>query len=68
MEKRYLTLPELCGYTGLKPTQVYWLIFKRKIPFGHLTKSDKSPLIFDKFEIDKYIRERSITFNDIKKV
>ena len=53
METRYLNLKELCEYASLTPATVYWLVFKRQIPFMKLTTVDKSRLRFDKVEIDK---------------
>lgn len=72
MEKRYLNLKELCEYAGLKPSQVYWLVYKGKIPHRHLTepkagKRQKSPLLFDKIEIDRWFKKGSISMRDIER-
>lgn len=62
MERRYLTLRELCEYAGLKPATVYWLVYERKIPFTKLTGASQSRLRFDKVKIDEWMAERSINF------
>ena len=66
MEKRYLNVRELRDYMTLKPPQVYWLVFKRKIPFKKLGKARRSRLLFDKEEIDKWLKKGSITMKDIE--
>lgn len=68
MEKRYLTLPELCEYASLKTSTVYYLVFQRRIPFIKLTRTGRSRLRFDKIEIDQWLKEKSLSFDQIKKV
>lgn len=65
METRYLNLKELCEYASLTPAGIYWLVFKRQIPFIKLTTASKSRLCFDKLEIDKWLKKRAITFKQI---
>lgn len=67
MERRYLNLKELCEYASLTPATVYWLVFKRRIPFMKLTTAGKSRLRFDKIEIDKWLKKRAITFDQINR-
>lgn len=69
MERRYFNLKDICDYTGLKSKTVYYLVFNRKIPFRKLTGAKRSPLMFDKIEIDQWIRERTgISMRELKKV
>ena len=67
METRYLNLKQLCEYASLTPASIYWLVFKRQIPFIKLTTASKSPLRFDKLEIDKWLKKRAITFDQINR-
>ena len=54
VEKRYLSLKSLCEYLDLKPSQVYWLVYRRMIPYKKLPTGR---LIFDKVEIDKWLKK-----------
>ena len=55
VEKRYLSLKSLCEYLDLKPSQVYWMVYRRLIPFRKLPTGR---LIFDKQKIDEWLQEK----------
>ena len=57
VEKRYLTLKSLCEYLDLKPSQVYWMLYRRMIPKSCYKKLPTGRLLFDKIEIDKWLKE-----------
>lgn len=57
----------LCEYLDFKPSQVYWLVFKRQIPFTKLGNGSRNgKLRFNLAEIDKWLAEKSVNFQDIK--
>jgi len=59
MERRYLTLKDLCEYAGLTPATVYSLVYQREIPFTKLTNKKQSRLRFDKVKIDEWLAKKS---------
>lgn len=67
MERRYLTLKDLCQYAGLTPATVYWLVYERKIPFIKLTGARQSRLRFDRIKIDSWLKKRSTNLEDTAK-
>ena len=67
MERKYLSVKGLCEYLDFKPQQVYWLVFKRKIPFTKLNDSRNGKLRFKIEEIDKWLAEKSVNFKDIER-
>jgi len=69
LKKRYYNLKEICSYLGLKPNQVYWLVYKRKIPYHKLDKVRKSPLFFDIKEINMWMRDNCVVrYKDISRI
>lgn len=65
LEKRYLSVKGLCEYLDFKPSQVYWLVFKRKIPFTKLNGVRNGRLRFPIIEIDKWLAEKTVSLKDI---
>lgn len=58
----------LCEYLDLRPQQIYWLVFKRQIPFTKLNGARNGKLRFNLDEIEKWLAEKSVNFKDVKKI